>query len=207
MSPIAESQVEELSTSLPISPPQEAAEGDEVSPQPPSLQIRQTQSPQLLLDISSSPGISSVPLLWTSKVLHILQCWGSDPHTRKSNLVFKRYSLSSCGCNLSLEGKRRNIYPWGQASYQAPPEFCLKKGGKANVIMTDWENLPLPGQSFLITGNHARNKYPARGLQGMDWSSQMREDSSLTAHAAGELESPPTAEPVWQTQNQPQQCH
>lgn len=64
MSLIAESQVEELSTSLPTSPPQEAAEGDEVSPQPPSLQIRQTQSPQLLLDISSSPGISSVPLLW-----------------------------------------------------------------------------------------------------------------------------------------------
>lgn len=37
----------------------------------------------------------------------------------------------------------------------------------------------------------------------MDWNFQIREDPSLPAHAADELKPPTTAEPVWQTQNQP----
>jgi len=44
MRPVPGSQGEELSPSLCTSPPQEAAESNEVAPQPPFLQTRQTQS-------------------------------------------------------------------------------------------------------------------------------------------------------------------
>ena len=46
---IIDSQWEELSTSLSTSPPQEAVKSNQVAPQPPFLQTRQTQSSQLLL--------------------------------------------------------------------------------------------------------------------------------------------------------------
>ena len=45
MRPICRYQGEELSASISISPPQEAIESNEVTPQPPFLQTRQTQSP------------------------------------------------------------------------------------------------------------------------------------------------------------------
>jgi len=44
MRPVTGSQGEELSTPLSPSPPQEAVGSKEVTPQPPSLQTRQTQS-------------------------------------------------------------------------------------------------------------------------------------------------------------------
>jgi len=47
--PVTGSQWEELSTSLSASPPLEAVESNEVTPQPPVLQTRGTQSPQPLL--------------------------------------------------------------------------------------------------------------------------------------------------------------
>ena len=82
--PVTGSQGEELSTSLCMSPPQEAAGSNEVAPHPPFLQTRQAQSPQLLLIAHASQTFHQLccPPLDTFKDLHIfLKLWGPELHT------------------------------------------------------------------------------------------------------------------------------
>jgi len=84
MCPIAGYQGEEISTSLSMSPPQEAVDSNEVTPQPPLLQTRQAQSPQLLHIAHAFQAFHQpcCPSLDVFKDLHILlKLWGPELHT------------------------------------------------------------------------------------------------------------------------------
>ncbi|KAK4830133.1 hypothetical protein QYF61_008560 [Mycteria americana] len=82
--PVTGSQGEEISTSLSMSPPQEAAESNEVAPQPPFLQIRQAQSPQpLLIGHSFQPfhQLCCLPLDTFEYLNIFFKLWGPELHT------------------------------------------------------------------------------------------------------------------------------
>ena len=84
MCPVPGSQGEELSTSLSMSSPQEAAGSNEVAPHPPFLQTRQAQNLRLLLLGHASQPFHQLccPPLDASEVLHILpKWWGLELHT------------------------------------------------------------------------------------------------------------------------------
>ena len=81
MCPVTGEQGEELSTSLPTSPPLEAIENNEVPPQPSFLQTRQARSPQLLFTGHAFQPSHQLccPPLDTFKDLHILlKLWGPE---------------------------------------------------------------------------------------------------------------------------------
>jgi len=82
--PITGYQGEEINTSFSTSPPQEAVRSNKVAPQPPFLQTRQTQSPQLLLTGHTFQLFHQVwcpPLDAFKHVNILLQLWGPELFT------------------------------------------------------------------------------------------------------------------------------
>ena len=82
--PITESQGEELSTSLSTSPPWETVESSDVAPRPPALQMRRTQSSQLLLAghaLQPCHRLCCPPLGTFEDHRVLLQWWGPELHT------------------------------------------------------------------------------------------------------------------------------
>ena len=84
---IAGSQGEELSTSLSTSPPQGTAESTEVTPQPPFLQTRQTQSPQPLFVGRAAPRRTCLP----SPSAALLPC-----SVREGSFVQRQFFPTDC---------------------------------------------------------------------------------------------------------------
>ena len=100
---------EEISTSLSLSAPQEAVESNEVTPQPPALQTRQTQCPQLLFIRHAFQPFHQLCChpLDAFKDLHILpKLWGPELHR-----VFKvrPHQLTLCSGKIYYKKKTMKI--------------------------------------------------------------------------------------------------
>ena len=102
------SQGEEISISLCTSPPQEAAENDEVVPQPPSFQARQAQCPQPLLiahALQPCHQLCYPPLARSRTLACFLNCGAQFtglrshtvfPHSMGMQLVQLEWFISGC---------------------------------------------------------------------------------------------------------------
>lgn len=101
---------------LPPSPPQEAAENNEVTPQPLSLQVRQAQGPQLLLTgLASSPVTTFVALLWyiQGSSQPSLNSGSRPAHSAQGEADAVGNPLSwLAGCAL-LDAPQDEVCPWG----------------------------------------------------------------------------------------------